>query len=162
MRQLCSVVAVLLGLTAAASAQGVPRGANPATGARPGNEIGTGSSLPMSDTASNITEYDTRSVIAPNLPSPPVGEGAPVSVYLQAARSALLAGRTGEAQQSLEMAETRALDRSTPLFQTNTQSRNPVVGEIGQALRALSTGDRGRAVQIIEAALPHADVQLAQ
>jgi hypothetical protein len=129
----------------------------PDTGARPGNEIGTGSSLPLSDKASNILPGDTRSTIAPNLPSPPVGEGAPVRAYLQAARSALLGGRTGEAQQALEMAETRALDRSVPLFQTGVPSRNPLVAQIGDALRALGAGDRGRAVQIIEAIIPQAE-----
>jgi hypothetical protein len=130
--------------------------ANPDTGARPGNEIGTGSSLPQSDKASNITPQDTHSDIAPNLPSPPVAPGAPVRDYLAAARTALLQGRTGEAQQALEMAETRALDRSVPLFQTNVPDKNPLVDEIGQALQALGSGDRGRAVQVIEAALAHA------
>jgi hypothetical protein len=140
-----------------ASAQPLPPGVNPETGARPGNEIGTGSSLPLSDKASNISPGDTTSAIAPNLPSPPIGENASVRDYLAAARSALLLGQTGEAQQALEMAETRALDRSVPLFQTNVVDKSPLVGEIGQALQALGAGDRGRAVQIIEAALPHAN-----
>jgi hypothetical protein len=73
--------------------------------------------------------------------------------YLVAARSALIGGRTGEAQQSLEMAETRALDRSVPLLQTGTPDRNPLVEDINRALQALGAGDRGRAVQIIEVAL---------
>jgi len=137
--------------------QGVPPGANPETGARPGNEIGTGASLPMSDKAGNITPGDTTSVLAPNLPSPPIGENASSRDYLLAARSALVAGRTGEAQQALEMAETRALDRSVALFQTNVRIRDPLVGEIEAALHALGEGDRMRAVQIIEAALPHAN-----
>jgi hypothetical protein len=143
-------------MTALAAAQQLPRGVDPETGARPGNEIGTGSSLPRSDKASNITPQDTASAIAPNLPSPPVGPDASVRDYLVAARSALLVGRTGEAQQSLEMAETRALDRSVPLLQTNVPSDSPLVDEIGQALRALAAGDRGHAVQTIEAALAHA------
>ena len=120
---------------------------------RPGNEIGTGSSLPLSNNASNISPDNTRSDIAPNLPSPPIGEDAPVRDYLVAARSALIGGRTGEAQQSLEMAETRALDRSVPLLQTGTPDRNPLVEDINRALQALGAGDRGRAEQIIEVAL---------
>ena len=136
---------------------GVPPGANPETGARPGNEIGTGASLPMSNQPGNITPEDTRSVIAPNLPSPPVGENATPRDYLVAARSALLAGQNGEAQQALEMAETRALDRSVPLFQTNVPIKDPLVAEIRKALHALATGDRARTLQIIEATLPHAD-----
>ena len=133
--------------------QGVPPGANPQTGARPGNDIGTGQSLPLSNNAGNIGPQDTRSEIAPNLPSPAVGENAPPDAYLRAARAALLQGRTGEAQQALEMAETRALDRSVPLFQTNMPSRTPLVDTIGKALNALGAGDRAGAVQLIEQAL---------
>jgi len=135
------------------TSQGVPPGVNPQTGARPGNEIGTGQSLPLSNNAGNIGPQDTQSVIAPNLPSPDVGENAPPEVYLRAARTALLQGRTGEAQQALEMAETRALDRSVPLFQTNTPSKSPLVDTIGKALNALGAGDRAGAVQFIEQAL---------
>jgi hypothetical protein len=136
--------------------QGVPPGADPQTGARLGNEIGTGQSLPLSDNAGNIGPQDTQSVIAPNLPSPDVGEGASPHDYLAAARTALLVGRTGEAQQALEMAETRALDRSVPLFQTNTPSDNPLVAEIRRALDALATGDREQTVRLIEVALKDA------
>jgi hypothetical protein len=154
MRQIIGAV-VLLALSASATvAQGPPPARySGSTGARPGNEIGTGSSLPLSDRASNLGPGDTRSSIAPNLPSPLASEDAPVQAYLQAARSALIAGRTGEAQQALEMAETRALDRSVPLFQTSTPSRNPLVDKIGQALGAMGARDRGRAVQIIDEAL---------
>jgi hypothetical protein len=152
-RVMGAVVLMALAASAARAQVPPPSGAYPGTGARPGNEVGTGSSLPLSDRASNIGPDDTRSSIAPNLPSPLVGEDAPVQAYLQAARSALIAGRTGEAQQALEMAETRALDRSVPLFQTNAPSRNPLVDKIGQARGALGAHDRGRAVQIIDEAL---------
>jgi len=134
---------------------GVPPGANPDTGARPGNVIGTGSSLPASDDASNIGPADTASPIAPNLPSPPIGDNATPRRYLIAARSALVTGHTGEAQQALEMAATRALDRSVPLFQTNTASADPLVKEIGDARQALGEGDKMRALQVIEAAIKH-------
>jgi len=136
--------------------QGVPPGANPATGARPGNEIGTGMSIPMGNTASNISASDTNSPIAPNLPSPAVGDNATAPDYLAAARNALAAGRTGEAQQSLEMAQTRLLDRSVPYGQTNRPSANPVVSQISQALQALGANDRVRCMQLIEAAIPNA------
>ncbi len=152
-RVMAAVVLLMASAASAARAQGLPPGASTDTGARPGNEIGTGASLPLSDRASNIGPDDTRSSIAPNLPSPPVGEDAPVQAYLQAARFALIAGRTGEAQQALEMAQTRALDRSVPLFQTSAPSRNPLVDKIGQARAALGARDRGRAVQIIDEAL---------
>ncbi len=132
---------------------------NPATGARPGNEIGTGSSQPSSDKAQNILPGDTRSDIAPNLPSPSIGDNATPHAYLVAARRALLVGKTGEAQQSLEMAETRALDRSVPLFQTSVPSDSTLVTEIRNALHALGAGDRARSVQLIEAAIKRIEQQ---
>ncbi len=134
--------------------QGVPPGADLATGARPGNDIGTGMSLPMGNTASNINPTDTRSVISPNLPTPPIGANGSAMDYLRAAQGALAAGRTGEAQQALEMAETRLLDRSVPQFQTNNPSDNPGVGLISQALQALATGDRAQCMQLIQQVIP--------
>ena len=136
--------------------QGVPPGADPLTGARPGNEIGTGSSLPRSDKSSNISPGDTRSVLAPNLPTPAIGENAAMRDYLVAARSALAAGRTGEAQQALEMAETRALDRSVPLFQTAAPIMDAQVARIEKALHTLSAGERSEAIRLIEDAITHA------
>jgi hypothetical protein len=136
--------------------QGVPPGANPATGARPGNDIGTGMSLPMGTRASNIDANDTRSTIAPNLPSPPIGPNANAADYLRAAQASLQGGRTGEAQQSLEMAQTRLLDRSVPMGQTNNPSDNPAVTQVSQALKALAAGDRAQTMQLIQAAIPAA------
>jgi hypothetical protein len=136
--------------------QGVPPGTNPETGARPGNEVGTGMSMPMGYRASNIDHNNTHSLIAPNLPSPQVGPNANAADLLRAAQSALRAGRTGEAQQSLEMAQTRLLSRSVPMGQTNNPSDNPAVSQISQALRALSAGDRAQTMQLIQAAIPAA------
>jgi hypothetical protein len=133
-----------------------PPGANPQTGARPGNEIGTGMSMPMGNSASNINGQDTRSEIAPNLPSPELGPNASPVDYLRAAQGALLAGRTGEAQQALEQAQTRLLDRSVSYGQTSTPSDNPAVSQISQALRALAAGDRAQCMQLIQAAIPQA------
>jgi hypothetical protein len=136
--------------------QGVPPGANPETGARPGNDIGTGMSLPMGTQASNIDPGDTRSTIAPNLPSPTIGPNASAADYLHAAQSSLQAGRTGEAQQALEMAQTRLLDRSVPMGQTNNPSDNPAVTQISQALKALAAHDLAQAMQSIQSAIPAA------
>lgn len=144
------VLAVLaVGLPALAQTAGSP------TGARPGNEIGTGQSLPRSNKASNIEPPNTQSVIAPNLPSPPLDESAPPSAFLRAARSALAAGRTGEAQQSLEMAQTRQLDRSVPLGKTGVPSDSPVNAIVTEAKHALAAGDRAGAVRFIDEALAH-------
>lgn len=165
MRSLMLSMTMLAGLAGASALaqtatpvtpQGVPPGADPATGARPGNDIGTGMSMPLGTTASNITPTDTRSDIAPNLPSPSLGPDAAPADYLRAAQSALQAGRTGEAQQSLEMAQTRLLDRSTPPFQTNNPSDNPAVRQISQALKALADGDQARCMQLIQSTVPMA------
>ena len=165
MRSLALSFTVLAGLVATpvlaqtqvpVTPQGVPPGANPVTGARPGNDIGTGMSLPMGTRASNIDAQNTRSVIAPNLPSPVIGSNANAVDYLRAAQNALQAGRTGEAQQSLEMAQTRLLDRSVPMGQTNNPSDNPAVSQVSQALKALAAGDRMQTMQLIQSAIPAA------
>lgn len=131
----------------------VPAGANPATGARPGNVIGTGQSLPMSPNASNITSGDTRSPIAPRLPTPNVGDDSSPSAYLRAARQALTSGQTGAAQEALERAESRLLDRSVVPSRADEPDHGPRISDITAARDALAAGDRGRAIQAIDAAL---------
>ena len=69
-----------------------PPGADSATGARPGNDVGTGMSLPMGTHASNIDGQDTRSEIAPNLPSPQLGPNAATG-RLPACRTERVGGR---------------------------------------------------------------------
>lgn len=145
--------ALLLLLGGPALAQNPPP---TASGARPGNDIGTGESLPLSNKASNTPGAPARSVIAPNLPSPPLGPNAGPADYLRAAHTALAAGKTGEAQQALEMAQTRALDRSVPMGQTGTPSASPLVSSISAALQALGTGNRANAMQAIDAATAQA------
>ncbi len=144
----------LLGLTGMpVLAQTTPPAIDQNAGARPGNEIGTGNSLPLSDRASNITDADTRSVIAPRLPSPDVSDDAAPKKFLMAARQALAAGRTGEAQEALERAETRLLSRSVSPSKVREASNNQAIADIGSARRALAAGQRSEAVQSIEAAV---------
>ena len=112
---------------------------------------------PSSDRASNIVSSDTGSPIAPALPSPDLGPGATPEQFLHAARSALATGRTGEAQQAMEMAETRLLDRSTPLFQTDVPSRSELVARIGEARRALGDRDRSRSMALLDRAIALAE-----
>ncbi|MBV9734648.1 MAG: hypothetical protein JO209_01975 [Acidisphaera sp.] len=139
---------------AAPAANAAPAGGmNPVTGARPGNEPGTNSSLPTSDQASNISAGDTRSPIAPRLPSPAVGGNGSPQQYLAAAKRALGQRRTGEAQQALEMAETRALDRSTAPDQANTPLESPMIAQIHHALDAIARHDMQGADQAISAAM---------
>lgn len=103
--------------------------------------------------ASNITTANTRSEIAPNLPSPAIGMDGTTQDYLRAARASLVAGRTGQAQEALEMAQTRSLDRSVVPSAAGTPSENRIVVQIAQALQALGNRDRDRALQIIDGAL---------
>jgi hypothetical protein len=94
---------------------------------------------------------------APALPAPPVDDNAPAGAFLRAAQSALIGNRLGEAQQALEMAQTRVLDRSVPLFQTNTPSSHPALAPLSAAVQAVIAGDREAAIRHIQAAMPFID-----
>jgi len=121
------------------------------TGARPGNEIGTGMSLPRSDQAGNLNAATTHFELAPNLPVP---EGAEtVRDLLLSARQALAANKTGLAQESLERAETRALDRSIPVGTERIPDDGRMVNAISQARDALAQGNIRGAIAVIDQAL---------
>lgn len=119
------------------------------SGARPGNVIGTGQSLPLSDKASNATPGDTASTIAPRLPTPSAGDDSSPRGFLQAADRAITLGRTGEAQEALERAESRLLDRVVAPSRAGTPSGQPEVAALGQARQALAAGDRAGAQRLI-------------
>jgi hypothetical protein len=93
------------------------------------------------------------------LPSPNLAENAKPSDVLLAAQGALAAGRLGQAEEALEMAQTRMLDRSVALGQTNNPSDNPTVGQITQARQALAAHDRASCGQYIQAAIQSAIAQ---
>jgi hypothetical protein len=103
--------------------------------------------------ASNISPADTKSEIAPVLPAAAVAEGASVNDYLNAAKTSLAAGKTGQAQQELEMAETRVLDRSVAAGQAGTPSDSTLVSRIHEARENLGRGDSAGAMQMIDRAL---------
>jgi hypothetical protein len=100
-----------------------------------------------------------KGIVLPPLPSVGVPESDRPSDYLRAAQTALAAGHTGEAQSALEMAQTRMLDRSVPLGQTDNPSDNPTIGQISQARQALSARDRNTCMQFIQAAITSATAQ---
>lgn len=100
----------------------------------------------------------SKTVLSP-LPSPSVAEAGRPSDYLRAAQGALVAGRNGEAQESLEMAQTRMLDRSVQMGQTNNPSDNPTVGQISQALQALAARDRASCLRLLQTAIESATAQ---
>jgi hypothetical protein len=96
---------------------------------------------------------DTQSEIAPTLPAPAIGENAASRDYLTSARASLVNGHTGQAQQALEMAETRTLDRSVMAGETSIPSDSQFISRIRDARRAVGRGDRGQAIQFIDLAL---------
>ena len=151
MRYIHLLSAALLGMAATQALAQVP--ADPAMGTRAGHEPGIGVSLPRSDNASNIVPADTGSGLAPTLPASGLGDNAGSHDYLHAARASLVAGDTGQAQQSLEMAETRALDRSIPASRVDEQSNSAFVGLIRDALHSLGGGNRADAIRLIDLAL---------
>ncbi len=102
--------------------------------------------------ASNVVPSDTHSDIAPALPVPPVALNAGPRQYLRAASTALSQNRTGEAQEALERAESRLLDRSTPASDP-TLDTAPMIRQIHAARDALGHGDVSEARQIVDAAL---------
>lgn len=128
----------------------------------------TGSALaqPIDRPASNITPFDAHSVIAPALPAPPVPSADPQSVFLVAARDAVQAERTGEAQEALERAETRLLNRTLPSPVAPLADNRQAVLAMVVARRALAVHDRQGAITAIDDALaaigrPHLQVATA-
>ena len=91
--------------------------------------------------------------------APAVAPGDRPSDYLRAAQEALALGHDGDAEEELEMAQTRMLDRSVPLGQTDRPSDNPTVGQISRAIQALSAHDRTACSQAIQQALASAAAQ---
>lgn len=123
-------------------------------GARPGHIPGVGQSLPLSSKASNNDASDTRTTIAPTLPAASVGADGTARAFLQEARDDLAAtGRTGQAQEALEMAETRTLDRVIPPGESSGPSQSERVGRISAARSALGNGDIPGAIGLIDLAL---------
>jgi hypothetical protein len=86
------------------------------------------------------------------LPAPNIDDNAPPAAFVQAAEVALAAGRPGEAEEAIERAESRLLDRDIDPRRIQDPSGNPVIALLAQARDALSGGDRMRAVEILEQA----------
>ena len=137
MSRLCLAAALLAVVSAPAFAQTAP----PAGGKEPS------STLP-----SNVGPADTHTVWAPKLPTPALGEDSPPAAFIQAAQAALAAGRLGEAQEAIERAESRALDRAVKPSLARDPSHQPLVLQLSQARQALADGDRMRAITLLDAA----------
>lgn len=118
---------------------------------------GTRGQVPMGNPASNIEPSDTRSVVAPALPVPPVSSGSPPREFLRAAREAVLRGRSGEAQEALERAETRVLDRAVIASMGTAPDTDRIVLDIAVARRALASHQPPVALRAIDDALRPSD-----
>ena len=86
------------------------------------------------------------------LPDDGLPADASPAEYLRAARSALVAGRAGEARSALEMAQTRLLTRDVDQGQERFPSRDTAVRQISAAISALAADDRIAGLDHIEAA----------
>ncbi len=148
-----SLLAIAACAAAPALAQNVAGGSGKVVTGLPGLP----SVEPLSSAASNINGADTRSVIAPALPSVDLGANATAVDYLQAAQSALAANQTGRAQSALENAETMLLTRSVPLGTTADADQNPAISNIRAALHALANSDIPDAMNLVQQAIPMAE-----
>ena len=110
----------------------------------------TGKPEPTSNVASNIAPSNTRSEIAPALPAP-ASEG-PRDLLMTASQN-IASRRTGAAQEALERAETRILDRSVPATMSNAPDNSQVVNLIAQARMALANNDLQSANASVQQAL---------
>jgi hypothetical protein len=72
--------------------------------------------------------------------------------FLHAASDALAHDKTGQAQEALERAEARALDRTVPLLQTDKPIKDPLVTQGRQARLALASNDIEHSIQLIASA----------
>jgi hypothetical protein len=114
---------------------------------------------PGSADASNTSPANTHTLWAPSLPVPMIDEDAPPAEFLKAAARAIATGHTGEAQEAMERAESRALDRSVRPSKAGMPSRQVLVNQIAKARQALAAGDRLTALQLVQAAAAAPDAK---
>ena len=114
---------------------------------------------PGSAAASNLSPATTHTLWSPGLPVPMIDEDAPPAEFLKAAAAAIAAGRTGEAQEAMERAESRALDRSVRPSKAGMPSRQKLVEQISAARQALAAGDKMGALKQVQAAAAEPDAR---
>jgi len=82
-----------------------------------------------------------------------VPENGPPHAFLKAAQSAADRGQTGKAQEALERAETRLLDRAVGMNSAQEPDDRRAVLDIGVARQELAAGDRPGTLRAIDDAL---------
>lgn len=83
------------------------------------------------------------------LPVPAVAEEAAPSAFVTAARTAIAAGRLGEAMEAIERAESRVLIRSVRPSRAGVPSDQALVRLLAEARGALGQGDRAGALAML-------------
>jgi hypothetical protein len=114
---------------------------------------GTGVSEPHSNKASHTGPNGDHGVVAPTLPASGLSADASPGDYLRAAGASLVAGRGGQAQQALEMAETRLLDRSVPSGDQDKPLQSQRISQIHDAIQAVGNHGARHAIALIDQAL---------
>lgn len=112
-----------------------------------------GGHQPTSTMPTNTGPENTHTVWSPQLPSPTVSDDAPPAAFVKAAEGAIAAGRLGEAQEAIERAESRALDRTVRPSRANQPSRQLLVKQLADARQMLGHGDRQGALHKLDEAL---------
>ena len=151
-----AIAVILMGITAPALAQ--PLQAQNGIAGPPSSDRSAGSPDARLAQAYPAAAYPPAAERAPAgggtplrpLPAPDVPESASAETFLRAALTAVAQNRGGMARESLEMAQTRLLDRSVALGQTRNPSDDPAVRQISTAMQSLSAGDRAGATKQIE------------
>jgi hypothetical protein len=117
----------------------------------------TGGKEPMSTAPANVGPASTKTLWSPQLPAPAIGDDAPPAAFVKAAQGAIAANRLGEAQEAIERAESRALDRSVRPSKAGQPSRQVLVQQLAAARQALASGDKAGAMNQLSQALANPD-----
>lgn len=120
--------------------------------------------LPFAMALTALTTAAAQTVAMPQFPlqaadAVPSPDNDNPSDFLHSAQDLIAAGHVSKAQEALEMAQTRMLDRSVPLGQTNDPSKDATVAQISQARQALADHDLSLCLQLIRVAIFSAAAQ---
>ena len=96
-------------------------------------------------TQAQITAPADSVPLAP-FPAPAVADEAAPSEFITAARTAIAAGRSDEAMEAIERAESRVLIRSVRPSRASVPSEQALVRLLAEARMALGQGDRAGAL----------------
>jgi hypothetical protein len=107
----------------------------------------------LADAASSPGSVAVPSQVIGN--DPAIGNDTVSRDYLRSARADLVAGRTVAAQQSLALAQRRALDQAAVSGRTATPNTGLFIARIIDARQALEHGDSHYAIALIDVALLH-------